>query len=79
MERWVWNGEHAVPQVWNGVWNEMFKSTCSIPKRFDSWTHGHIVTRASLLGARTLLGPPGLTTRNKKLLGTKGIATRSTS
>ena len=26
---------------------------------------------------RTLLGAPGLTTRNKKLLGTKGIATRS--
>ena len=31
--------------------------------------------RASLLGARTLLGAPGLTTRSKKLLGTKGIAT----
>ena len=29
------------------------------------------------LGARTLLGAPGLTTRNKKLLGAKGIATRS--
>ena len=29
------------------------------------------------LGARTLLGPPGLTTRSKKLLGAKGIATRS--
>ena len=31
-------------------------------------------------GARTPLGPlgaPGLTTRSKKLLGTKGIATRS--
>ena len=28
-----------------------------------------------LLGARTLLGAPGLTTSNKKLLGTKGIAT----
>ena len=28
-----------------------------------------------LLGARTLLGAPGLTTRSKKLLGTKGIAT----
>ena len=28
-----------------------------------------------LLGARTLLGAPGLTTRNKKLLGAKGIAT----
>ena len=39
--------------------------------------------RASLLGARTLLGAPGITSRNKKLLvaslllGTKGIATRS--
>ena len=39
---------------------------------------------SSLLGARTLLMAPGiatrnkcLTTRNKKLLGTKGIATRS--
>ena len=31
----------------------------------------------SLLGARTLLGAPGLTTRNNKLLGAKGIATRS--
>ena len=30
-----------------------------------------------LLGARTLLGAPGLTTRNKKLLGAPGIATRS--
>ena len=28
---------------------------------------------ALLLGARTLLGAPGLTTRNKKLLGAKGI------
>ena len=28
-----------------------------------------------LLGARTLLGAPGLTTRNKKLIVTKGIAT----
>ena len=27
------------------------------------------------IGARTLLGAPGLTTRNKKLLGVKGIAT----
>ena len=33
--------------------------------------------RASLLGARTLLGAPGHTTRSKKLLGTKGIATRN--
>ena len=33
--------------------------------------------RPLLLGAKTLLGAPGLTTRNKKLLGTKGIATRS--
>ena len=33
--------------------------------------------RASLLGARTLLGAPGHTTRNKKLLVTQGIATRS--
>ena len=32
---------------------------------------------ASLLGARTLLGAPGLTTSNKKLLGAKGVATRS--
>ena len=32
---------------------------------------------ASLLGARTLLGAPGLTTRSKKLLRAKGIATRS--
>ena len=30
-----------------------------------------------LLGARTLLGAPGLATRNKKLLGAPGIATRS--
>ena len=30
-----------------------------------------------LLGARTLLGAPGLTTRSKKLLGAPGIATRS--
>ena len=31
--------------------------------------------RPSLLGARTLLGAPGLTTRSKKLLVTRGIAT----
>ena len=31
--------------------------------------------RASVLGARTLLVAPGLTTRSKKLLATKGIAT----
>ena len=30
-----------------------------------------LVTRASLLGARTLLGAPGLATRNKKLLVTR--------
>ena len=29
------------------------------------------------LGARMLLVAPGITTGNKKLLGTKGIATRS--
>ena len=29
------------------------------------------------LGARTLLGAPGLTTSNKTLLGAPGIATRS--
>ena len=33
---------------------------------------------ASLLGARTLLGAPGLTTRNKKLLGAPGIAKDAT-
>ena len=32
---------------------------------------------ATDLGARTLLGAPGLTTRSKTLLGAKGIATRS--
>ena len=32
--------------------------------------------RASLLGARTLLRAPGLTTRNKKVVGAPGIATR---
>ena len=31
----------------------------------------------SLVAARTLLGAPGLTTRSKKLLVTKGSATRS--
>ena len=36
---------------------------------------GSRVTRG--LVARTLLGAPGLTTRSKKLLGTKGVATRS--
>ena len=33
--------------------------------------------RWTRLGARTLLGAPGLTTRNKKLLGAPGIATSS--
>ena len=32
-----------------------------------------------LLEARTLLGAPGLTTRSKKLLGTKGIAPNGAS
>ena len=36
---------------------------------------GLVGWRPSLLGARTLLGAPGLTTRNKKLLGAPGIAT----
>ena len=35
------------------------------------------VEAIALRSKRTLLGVPGLTTRNKKLLGTKGIATRS--
>ena len=35
------------------------------------------VRRKMQLGARTLLGAPGRTTKNKKLLGAKGIATRS--
>ena len=34
-------------------------------------------TVLGVIGARTLLGAPGLTTRNKKLLGAPGIATRS--
>ena len=34
-------------------------------------------TRASLLGARTLLGAPGLTTSSKEATRNKGIATRS--
>ena len=33
--------------------------------------------RPLLLGARTLLGAPGLTTRNKNLVGAPGIASRS--
>ena len=32
---------------------------------------------ALLLGARTLLGAPGLTTRNKKLLGAHVLTTRA--
>ena len=35
------------------------------------------VQRKETLGARTLLGAPGLTTRSKKLLEAPGIATRS--
>ena len=41
-----------------------------VTKASTSW-------RPSLLVARTLLGAPGLTTRNKKLPGAPGIATRS--
>ena len=33
--------------------------------------------KESLLKARTLLGAPGIATRNKKLLGAPGIVTRS--
>ena len=36
---------------------------------------GHVLD--FLPGTRTLLGTPGIATRNKKLLGAKGIATRS--
>ena len=32
-----------------------------------------VVTSATLLGARTLLGAPGLTSSNKKLLGTSAL------
>ena len=38
---------------------------------------GGLGWRPWLVGARTLLGAPGLTTSNKKLLGAPGIATRS--
>ena len=40
-------------------------------------TRGKPVNQVNLSGARTLLGAPGHTTRSKKLLVTKGIATRS--
>ena len=40
-------------------------------------TFSHPGLLASLLGARMLLGAPGLTTRSKKPLGAPGIATRS--
>ena len=36
-----------------------------------------VVSLQMTLGARTLLGAPGITTRKKKLLGAPGIATRS--
>ena len=36
---------------------------------FDQWN--------IVLGARTLLGAPGIATRNKKLLGAPGLTTRS--
>ena len=42
-------------------------------QKFELRTNGLF----QLLGARTLLGAPGLTTRSKKRLVTKGIATRS--
>ena len=42
------------------------------------WPLPLLVTRASLLGARTLLGAPGLTTRSKDATNrAKGIATSS--
>ena len=34
--------------------------------------------RIGIQGTRTLLGAPGRTSRSKKLLGAKGIATRNT-
>ena len=41
------------------------------------WEKRQINSNRTLLGARMLLGAPGLTTRNKKLLEAPGIATRS--
>ena len=48
--------------------------------RLDSWmallTAHRMLCFVSLLVTRTLLGAPGIATRNKKLLGAPGIATR---
>ena len=46
------------------------------PSESNVW-HRESNLLASLLGARTLLGAPGRTTRNKKLLEPAGVATRS--
>ena len=46
------------------------------------WGYGLVIVvllgwRTSLLGARTLLGAPGIATRNKDATSNKGIATSS--
>ena len=47
------------------------------PLRLLQEASSHHVTALYELGAKTLLGAPGLTTRNKKLLGAPGRTTRS--
>ena len=51
-----------------GAWNSSRKDPKGNEKRSNKKL---LVTRASLLGARTLLVAPGLTTSNKKLLVTR--------
>ena len=45
--------------------------------RSDHKSSGEPQVGTALLGARTLLGAPGIATSNKKLLGAPGLTTRS--
>ena len=51
--------------------------SCKSRVQRQNATRTLLVTRASLLGARTPLVAPGITTRNKKLLTSDGVMEQS--
>ena len=61
--------EHSIRlHVMQGVGGDSCYECC-----YNLFSHSTGKEGASLLGARTLLGAPGLTTRNKKLLVTRAF------
>ena len=66
---------HLVKQSKAAMMRYKFSIHTGIPGKMCCRHHNAFVYEQ--LGARTLLGAPGFTTRSKKLLGAPGIATRS--